>query len=175
MQASDLRLPAGLTLRRASIADDTFCRELYACTRADLRALPLAPAMIENLIAMQYQVQQQGLRQHFPQADSFIIEHQDSAIGQLVIDASSAAWRLLELIITPAMQRRGIGAALLAALQQRAAGHAEISLAVAQDNHVAQRLYQRCGFALCAASAPQYEMRWACSRASVPLPAPCGA
>lgn len=175
MQASDLCLPAGLTLRRASAADDTSCRDLYASTRADLRALPLPPLMLENLIGMQYQVQQQGQRQHFPLADTFLVEQEASAVGQLVIDTSTTPWRLVALIVTPAMQGRGIGTAVLAALQQRAAGHADILLAVAQDNHAAQRLYQRCGFAIWASRAPQNEMRWDCSSVAVPHPAPSGA
>jgi ribosomal protein S18 acetylase RimI-like enzyme len=67
----------------------------------------------------------------------------------------------VELALLPALRGRGLGAALLAALQARArAQGASIGLAVLRTNAPALRLYQRAGFVIGGGNELQHQMVW---------------
>lgn len=154
-------LPAPLRLRRADAADDAFCRELYASTRDDLRQLPMPEAVIGQLIAMQQRVHEEGQRAAYPGAEVLILEYADWPAARAVLDAGGQAWRLVDLAVLPDMRGRGLGGALLAALQRRAAGcGAGIGLSVLRSNDTALRLYLRAGFLACGGDALRHEMAW---------------
>lgn len=59
------------------------------------------------------------------------------------------AWRLNDLYVAEQARRRGVGEALMAAVADAAAaaGALWVDLETARDNHVAQRLYERTGYA----------------------------
>jgi ribosomal protein S18 acetylase RimI-like enzyme len=148
-------------LRTASDDDAGFLQALYASTREDLRQLPLPPAQLAQLIAMQQHAHEAGRRAAYPDAETMIVEHAGSAGGLVVLDASGGDWRLVELALLPAMRGRGLGAALLAALQVRAREHgAGIGLAVSHGNAAALRLYERAGFVIAGGDALQHQMVW---------------
>jgi GNAT superfamily N-acetyltransferase len=159
-------LPHPLRLRNAADSDAAFFRALYAATRDDLRQLPLPPAQLEQLIAMQQQVHEDGRCHVFPAADVLILEYDGAPAGRLVVDASGPAWRLVELAVTPALRGRGLARALLQALQQRAGAQgASIGLSVARTNAAALRLYDSAGFTVTGsadvqAHPLQHEMLW---------------
>jgi ribosomal protein S18 acetylase RimI-like enzyme len=154
-------LPPGLLLRAAVEADAAFARALYASTRDDLRQLPLPPAQLAQLIAMQQRVHEAGQRAVYPNAEVMILEHGGSAAGRAVLDTTGADWRLVELAVLPELRGRGLGAALLAALQERARAHgAGIGLAVLRTNAAALRLYQRAGFVIDGGNELQQQMVW---------------
>ena len=151
-----------LRLRTADTdADAAFCRALYAATRDDLRQLPLPPAQLEQLIAMQQHVHEEGRRRLFPAAEVLILEHEGQAAGRVVLDLSGPVWRLVDLALLPAMRGRGLARALLDALQcdARAQG-AGIGLSVARTNAVALRLYEGMGFAAAGGDALHLEVLW---------------
>lgn len=154
-------LPPPLALRHATAADAAFCRVLYASTRDDLRQLPLPPALLDDLVAMQQRLHEDGRRTHFPDAEVLILEHDGVPAGRVVLDTSGRTWRLVDLALLPAMRGRGLGGAVLAALQRRAsASNAGIGLAVMRSNALALRLYERCGFRVVDSNALQHEMAW---------------
>jgi GNAT superfamily N-acetyltransferase len=154
-------LPSPLALRHASAADAAFCRALYASTRDDLRRLPLPPALLDDLVAMQQRLQEEGQRTHFPDAEILILEHGGVPAGRAVVDTSGRTWRLVDLALLPAMRGRGLAGAVLAALQQRAAAsNAGIGLAVMRSNALALHVYERGGFRIVASDALQHEMAW---------------
>jgi len=157
-------LPHPLRLRNAidgDPADDAFQLTLYASTRDDLRLLPLPPPQRDQLIALQQHVHDQGRRQAWPRAELLILEHAGTPAGRMVVDAGGAAWRLVELALLPEMRGRGLGLALVQALQRRAGAHgAAITLAVACTNGAALRLYRRTGFTVAGGDALQHEMQW---------------
>lgn len=142
-------------------ADVAFCRTLYASTRDDLRLLPLPPAQREQLIALQQRAHEEGRRHAWPQAEVLILEHAGTPAGRMVVAAGGAAWRLVELALLPAMRGRGLGFAVVEALQERAAAHGvAIGLSVARANDAALRLYRRAGFAHAGGDALHHEMLW---------------
>jgi len=152
---------ASLLLRPAVDADAGLAQALYASTRDDLRQLPLPPAQVEQLIAMQQRVHEAGQRAVYPHAEVMILEHAGAPAGRVVLDTTGSDWRLVELAVLPALRGRGLGAALLAALQARARAHgASIGLAVLRTNLPALRLYQRAGFRIAGGNALQHQMTW---------------
>lgn len=57
-------------------------------------------------------------------------------------------WLLNDLYVVPGARRQGVGQALMAAAHAwgRETGAAQVTLATAQDNHTAQRLYEALGY-----------------------------
>jgi ribosomal protein S18 acetylase RimI-like enzyme len=154
-------LPTALRLRAALRSDEAFCRELYASTRDDLRRLPMPAEMLAGLIAMQQRVHEEGQRAVYPDAEVLILEYGEQPAARVVLDAGGQDWRLVDLAVLPALRGRGLGAALLAALQRRAAGcGASIALSVLRTNGAALRLYERAGFVACGGDALRHEMMW---------------
>jgi ribosomal protein S18 acetylase RimI-like enzyme len=154
-------LPPSLLLRPAADTDAGFAQALYASTREDLCQLPLPPAQLAQLVAMQQRMHEAGQRSAYPNAELMILEHAGSAAGRVVLDTTGSDWRLVELALLPAMRGRGLGAALLAALQERARAHgASIGLAVLRSNAAALRLYRRAGFVIEGGNDMQHQMVW---------------
>jgi ribosomal protein S18 acetylase RimI-like enzyme len=154
-------LPPSLLLRPALETDAAFVQALYASTRDDLLQLPLPPAQLAQLVAMQQHVHEAGRRTAYPHAEVMILEHAGVAAGRAVLDTLGGDWRLVELALLPDMRGRGLGAALLAALQERArACGATIGLAVLRTNAPALRLYERAGFTIAGGNGLQHQMVW---------------
>jgi ribosomal protein S18 acetylase RimI-like enzyme len=150
-----------LALRPAADADADFTQALYASTRDDLRQLPLPPAQVAQLIAMQQRIHEAGQRAAYPNAEVMILEHEGVPAGRAVLDTTGSDWRLVELAVLPALRGHGLGAALLAALQARARAHgASIGLAVLRTNAAALGLYERAGFQLAGGNELQHQMVW---------------
>ncbi|MCS0590566.1 GNAT family N-acetyltransferase [Massilia norwichensis] len=156
-----MMLPPSLLLRPAADADAGFLQALYASTRDDLRQLPLPPAQLEQLIAMQQRAHEAGWRAAFPNAEVLVLEHDGMAAGKAVLDTTGHDWRLVELALLPVLRGRGLGTALLTALQARARQcGASIGLAVLCTNTGALRLYERAGFRITGGNALQHQMAW---------------
>jgi ribosomal protein S18 acetylase RimI-like enzyme len=150
-----------LLLRPAIDEDAGFVRALYASTREDLRQLPLPPAQVDQLIAMQERVHEEGRRAAYPHAEVMIVEQAGTPAGRVVLDTTGSDWRLVELVLLPAMRGRGLGAALVETLQRRAKAHgARIGLAVLRTNTAALRLYERAGFTIAGGNELQHQMVW---------------
>lgn len=156
-----ITLPAPLDLRAVRAGDHAFLSELYASTRADLAAMAAEPAFVAQLIAMQQQMQIQGLRVAFPQAEQAIVEREGRAIGRLVTEAGAGSLHLADLALLPDARAQGNGSVILRALQHWAGARGlALTLSVSHANDAAARLYARLGFATVASDQLQQRMRW---------------
>lgn len=156
-----LSLPAPLRLRAADDGDQAFLDALYRSTRDDLATMPVAPAMLVQLMTMQQQAQAQGLRHLYPDAAYYLLEHDGVAIGRLVLDTAPERIHLLDLSLMPAARGQGSASAVLRALQALAAGRGQpLALSVSRSNPGARRLYARLGFASTGIDAVQESMQW---------------
>ncbi|APA67587.1 GNAT family N-acetyltransferase [Janthinobacterium sp. 1_2014MBL_MicDiv] len=154
-------LPAPYRLRAQRDDDDDFAAALYGSTRDDLRQMPAAPALIEQLIAMQRTMQSHGYRQTYPQAVYLVLEHGDTPIGRLIIEQQGDVLHLIDIAIVPAARGHGAGSAVLRGLQAQAAQHRlHIHLAVNKSNGAARKLYQQLGFHLRGENEVQEQLAW---------------
>lgn len=134
---------------RVPEADDApFLAALYASTRPDLVGGGAAdPAFVAALMAMQQRLQAADYAARFPQAATLVLASASAPCGRVVVDDDGQRVRLVDLALWPADQGRGLGSAILLALQQWAcARQLPVMLAVQRGNVRARRLYDALGF-----------------------------
>ena len=153
-----------ISLRPAVADDEEFLFELYACTRArELGLEQWDAAQAAAFLQQQFRARQQAYERQFPTATTQIVlvAGQDvTAVGRIMTDRSTAEILLVDISLLPAWQRRGIGTALIQALQAEAvASGREVRLHVLVTNQ-AQRLYQRLGFVAQGEPAVYLAMTW---------------
>lgn len=138
---------AMISLRTTRTTDEAFLAQLYASTRADEMALMgWDAAQSAAFLRMQHQAQTQSYRMQLPAALWQIVLSDETPIGQLVTDRSEREILLVDIALMPDYRNRGIGAALIQALQAEAAHAGQSVLLHVQVTNPARRLYQRLGF-----------------------------
>lgn len=148
-------------LRPSQPQDEAFLRRVYAASRAD----ELAPtgwdaARTEAFLRMQFDAQDQQYRSRHPHARFDIIEVDGEAVGRLYVTRQPDRLHVIELALLPPWRGRGLGTALLSALQQQAAAEwLDLSIYV-EIHNPAQRLYRRLGFDTVSASGLYQLMQW---------------
>lgn len=127
--------------------DETFLYLLYEGSRAEEMAeWEMDKATRDMFLRMQWNAQRQSYEQQFPCADHRIILEGDNKIGKITTYRTEQQIRLVNIIILPAFQNRGIGTRLLQEMQQEAMRDDKpLFLSVLQTNP-AKRLYERLGF-----------------------------
>ncbi|MCG6204087.1 GNAT family N-acetyltransferase [Rhodopseudomonas sp. HC1] len=169
--ASQLSLAApGLTVRPMVAADDDFSRRLSATLlRAAFVNLMLPEPQLDALLALQFQAQQTGYRQCFPQGESFVIAEAGQAVGRVIVaierleansgeeaepsgcpsgSQSREALRVVDIALLPEAQCRGIGREVMTGLviAARSLSLQGLTLSVAASNDRAREFYVRLGF-----------------------------
>ena len=144
-----------------SESDQAFVRTLYRSSRGDLLQMQAEADFIDQLIAMQQRMHDQGYRQSYPQARHLMIERDGAPIGRLIVNPAEQALRVVDITLLPQAQGQGAGSAVLAGLQAHAAAQqATLSLGVNHGNLAARRLYARLGFVADGEDAIQQQLRW---------------
>lgn len=155
------KLTGECQLRPVGEDDQNFLDALYASRRPDLQQLPLDPIAVAQMIKMQQHVQMAGVRQHFPEAQHYIVEQAGKSVGRVIIDAGANDLRLVDIAIAPEAQRNGIARSVLLAMQELALGkNLTISLAVELSNQAARALYLQMGFLVQSSDGLFEQMRW---------------
>jgi GNAT superfamily N-acetyltransferase len=113
-------LAQGLVVRPSRHTDGPFLESLYRSARGDLQWIDGEQALVEEVINQQFQVQEQGLGTHFPDALHYVIEKLDTPIGALSADFGANEIRVLYLAFIPAARGQGFGRAVLQGVQQAA-------------------------------------------------------
>jgi ribosomal protein S18 acetylase RimI-like enzyme len=147
---------------RPVVADDReFLLELYASTRREeLDVVAWGEGQREAFLRMQFQVQDAEYRRLSPHGSFDVVEVDGSPAGRLYVDRRPGEVRIIDIALVPELRGRGIGGALIAALQREAesAGSA-VSLQVETHNRAA-RLYERLGFVPVADSGVHRHLEW---------------
>lgn len=140
-------LPAGIGMRLADAADDAFLFSLFCAARPELAHLPLPPAQVEILLAQQYQLQQRGYANQYPQASNWIVEYESQRVGKIMLAELANFVHIVDFVVASGWRGRGIGSAVLSALKDGASAQSlGLSLQVERQNVAARRLYVRFGF-----------------------------
>ncbi len=150
-----------ISLRPAVADDEEFLFELYAGTRAGELALgQWDAAQAAAFLQLQFRAQQQSYCRQFPTATSQIVLADGAAIGRLMTDRSAAEILLVDIALLEDWQGRGIGTALIQALQAEAAASGRVVRLHVLATNRAQRLYQRLGFVTQGEPAVYLAMTW---------------
>ncbi|GGO81514.1 N-acetyltransferase GCN5 [Marinobacterium nitratireducens] len=139
--------PIDCDLRRQQDADYPFIERLYASTRAaEMASCGWPPVAVAEFLRHQCQLQYLHYRDHFPDAEFWIVERQGTAIGRLYLSWGDTTLQLIDIALLPEHRGKGIGSALLDMLLTRADKHQlAVGLHVEIDNP-ARLLYLRLGF-----------------------------
>ena len=138
----------GYALRPARARDRAFQCSLFGLCRPDAQLIAQwPPAQRDAFLASQFALQDIHYRRFYEGADYFILTRGSARIGRLILHRSAREWRVVDIGLMPEERGRGLGAALLRALQAScaAAGVATLALQVEFGNR-ARRLYARLGF-----------------------------
>ena len=159
-------LPAALltqafTLRPETDADIAFLMRLYASTREEEMApVPWSAEQKQAFLASQFQAQRQHYRKFFADSAFGVIEQRGEPAGRLYLQVRQTQLHIIDIALLPDWRRRGIGTAILQALQ--AAGRdcgKGVGIMVEKFNP-ALRLYRRLGFTDIADHEVYLEMEW---------------
>jgi len=156
----------GYRLRAAVDADIPALRRLYADTRAEeLAGVAWPPAMKQDFLDQQFDLQHRHYLQHHAGGDFLVIEHSGSVQGRYYLLRQPPEHLVIDVCLMAGHRGRGIGRALLEDSLREAQRHGRgMTLHVRHDNPGARRLYERLGFEACEspgdASGTHQRMRW---------------
>lgn len=149
-----------LDLRPVTAADQPFLNRLYRSSRDDLSALG-DDANLLALIELQQNIQEQGQRAHFPNAQPLLLWHHAHPVARLVLDSTPERVHIVDITVLAEQRGQGLGTALLQWAQHRAReASVALELNVQRHNIHAQRLYHSLGFQTVTASELSDHMRW---------------
>ncbi|MFA9275214.1 MAG: GNAT family N-acetyltransferase [Candidatus Aquirickettsiella gammari] len=156
-----LNLISPLAMRFVESKDQTFLDVLYRDSRADLLEMPLPPAVLQQMIAMQQMSQAMGIRATYPNAQTWLVLWDGEAVGRLVLETGESAIRLIDIAVMSNWRGKGIATQVIRGLQDYAAlADRSISLAVQCSNLCARHLYQGAGFILRSSDTLFDQMDW---------------
>lgn len=190
-------LGRGFSLRALVDDDVPWLRDLYASTRAEEMApLPWPAAAKRAFLDQQFALQHNHYLAMFADSDFLAIQRRDMPLGRLYLqrptpagddgddaraaretradpaasaqtDAALPEYLIVDIALFPQARGEGIGGALIAAAQARAAADGRsLRLHVMTTNPDAQRLYERLGFVVVPdGGTPTHRlMRWSAAR-----------
>lgn len=140
---------AALDLRDERADDADFVTTLYADTRREELAPVAWPESAKrDFLADQCRLQHDHYRRNYIGARFLLIERAAALIGRLYVHETAREIRLMDIALLHVWRGRGIGTALLRAMQAHALEH-DVTLTLhVEPTNPAQRLYARLGFAL---------------------------
>jgi len=137
----------GLVVRPSRVSDGPFLQGLYQAARPDLQWIDGDPEQVQQVIAQQFQVQEQGLGDNFPNAMYYVVEKLGTAIGALSTDFGPNEIRVLYLAFVPQARGQGYGRAVLQGVQKAAQQiRCPVATVVWASNPHARRHYLALGF-----------------------------
>ncbi len=110
----------GLVVRPSRVGDGPFLQGLYQAARPDLQWIDGEHEQVQQVIAQQFQVQEQGLGENFPNAMHYVVEKLGTAIGALSTDFGPNEIRVLYLAFIPQARGQGYGRTVLQGAESRA-------------------------------------------------------
>jgi RimJ/RimL family protein N-acetyltransferase len=154
-------LSQGLSLRPETDADIAFLIGLYTSTRqAELAPVPWSAAEKQAFLAQQFQAQRIHYRSYFADSAFDVIEDNGEPAGRLYLQIRQTQLHIIDISLLPKWRRRGIGTAILKALQVAAQPSGRGIGIMVEIFNPALRLYERLGFRPIADHGIYLEMEW---------------
>jgi GNAT superfamily N-acetyltransferase len=137
----------GLSMRPACAGDGPFLQSLYRSARPDLQWIDGEQEQIEQVVAQQFQVQESGIGNEFPDAMHYVVEKLQTPIGVLSADFGVNEIRVLYLAFIPGARGKGYGRTVLRGVQQAAQQvRCPVAAVVWASNPHARQHYLALGF-----------------------------
>jgi ribosomal protein S18 acetylase RimI-like enzyme len=134
-------------MRPANTGDQPFLEILYRFARPDLQFIDGEPELVNEVIAQQYEILQQGAGNQYPNAMHFLVEKTQERIGALIVDFGTNEVRVIYVAFIPTARGFGYGKAILQGVQQAAANlGCPVSVVVWRNNPGAKLIYLQLGF-----------------------------
>ncbi|MXN48998.1 GNAT family N-acetyltransferase [Shinella kummerowiae] len=155
----------GMELRHAASGDMAFLLALYRSVRAEeFAAVPWPPEQKTAFFDQQFTFQHRHYLAVFPEAHFLVVDCDGEPVGRLYLDCSTEQWHIIDIELLPEWRGRGMGSALLSAIQREAtrAGATAVLLSVEQHNARAQALYRNLGFRVVQDGGSHIGMAWPC-------------
>ncbi|WP_248805362.1 GNAT family N-acetyltransferase [Pseudomonas sp. MWU13-2100] len=138
---------AGLSMRPSRPTDAPFLQSLYQSARPELQWIDAEPEVVERVVAQQYQAQELGIGDNFPEAMHYVVEKLDTPIGVLSADFGANEIRVLYLAFIPAARGKGFGRSVLQGVQKAAEQvRCPVATVVWASNPQARQHYLALGF-----------------------------
>ena len=139
----------GLVVRPSRATDGPFLHSLYQTARPDLQWVDGEQERVQQVVAQQFQVQEQGMGDNYPNAMHYVVEKLGTAIGALSTDFGANEIRVLYLAFIPQARGQGFGRAVLQGVQKAAQQlRCPVATVVWTNNPHARRHYLALGFAV---------------------------
>jgi ribosomal protein S18 acetylase RimI-like enzyme len=140
----------GYALRPARARDRGFQRALFEAERPDAAFIARLPAaQREAFLDSQFSLQDVHYRRFFAGAECLIVMRHGAPVGRLMVHNGARDWRLIDIGLLPDERSRGLGSALIAAVQSAcAASGAEVLNLQVDVSNRARDLYERLGFSV---------------------------
>lgn len=139
----------GLVVRPSVTADGAFLQSLYQTARPDLQLIDDEQEQVQQIVAQQFQVQEQGMGESYPNAMHYVVEKLGTAIGALSTDFGPNEIRVLYLAFIPQARGKGYGREVLQGVQKAAQQiRCPVATVVWNSNPHARRHYLALGFAV---------------------------
>ncbi|NWB94446.1 GNAT family N-acetyltransferase [Pseudomonas gingeri] len=138
---------AGLSMRPSRPTDGPFLQSLYKSARPELQWIDADSEVVEQVVAQQFQVQERGIGDNFPDAIHYVVEKLDTPIGVLSADFGPNEIRVLYLAFIPAARGKGFGRSVLQGVQKAAEQvRCPVATVVWASNPQARQHYLALGF-----------------------------
>ncbi len=138
-----------ITLREVSPDDESFLREVYACTRAqELSMVPWTAEQREAFLRFQFDAQDAHYRSHYPKAAFQLILQDGQPVGRLYVAREESGIRIMDVTVLEQFRAQGVGSSVIRDLMQEAdqRGH---NLTVWIENfNPSRNLFERMGFSI---------------------------
>jgi len=161
MMLVELNPLTGLSVQPANASDNLFLAELFYSTKTFFYELGLPAGIAQSMLEQQYRLQQVAYQEQYPNAITYILFYQRQAVGKVMIDINEHRVHLVDFIMVPSMRGRGLGSAVLEAVELEATQRQlPVHLCVERENTQAKKLYLRHGFKLESCSDTHESMQW---------------
>jgi ribosomal protein S18 acetylase RimI-like enzyme len=150
-----------VSLRPAVDADRDFLLELYGSTRQEeLDHVAWGEGQREAFLRMQFDLQDAEYRRLSPHGSFDVVEVGGRPVGRLYVDRGPGELGIIDISLVPELRGRGVGGALVAALQREAAAVGAVVRLHVETHNRAARLYERLGFVPVAEPGVYRRMEW---------------
>ncbi|MCC4619709.1 GNAT family N-acetyltransferase [Xanthomonas cassavae CFBP 4642] len=155
-------LARGMTVRPECAMDLPALRTLFSTQRwAEFAMLPWDDAAKQALLDQQFDAQQRHYTSAYAHRQFLVLLDRERLAGRLYLgDSAAGDLCVLDILLSPDHRNRGVGTALLAAVQDQAATAGRRVLLEVDKGNPAAGLYRRLGFAAVGDTDTSWRMAW---------------